>query len=220
VLHDEKKFESSGTRDALVTFASDLSRMTVRGLVWDMVEIFAPEFEEGSTESMSFFQTNWHSLVNNPAFTSERDCLQRLWQTFLLTYVRSPAALCSEDEFIALGLNEISNSDTQSLHRQESDKEFILHTPRLLEELVINKAYAFGRLFLTSRNFIGKDFSGQLQHGDLICVLLGCPVPVALRRVGTHYEFIRSVYLDGIMFGEALEALERGEVALEDFELH
>jgi hypothetical protein len=219
VLLHEKGFESSATRGALVIFTSDLSTMTVQGLVWDMVEKFAPECAKGATESFSFFQTNWHSLVNNPAFSSERDCLQRLWQTFFLLYISNPADLRSEDEFIALGLNEISNSDTPGLHRQESDKEFILHTPRLLEELV-NEDSEYGRLFLTSRNFIGKDFSGKLQHGDLICVFLGCPVPVALRRVGTHYEFIRSVYLDGIMFGEAMEALERGEVALEDFELH
>jgi len=184
-----------------------------------MVEKFAPECVIGATESFSLFQTNWHPLVNNPAFSSERDCLQRLWQTFLLSYTSSLADLRSEDEFIALGLNEIINSDTQGLHRQGSDEEFILHTPRLLEELV-NNIDSTDRLFLTSRNFIGKDFSTKLQHGDLICVLLGCHVPVALRRVGTHYEFIRSVYLDGIMFGEALEALERGEVELEDFELH
>jgi hypothetical protein len=216
---EEKTFESSGTRDALVTFASDLSTMTVQGLVWDMVETFAPEFYKGSTESISFFQKNWNSLVNNPAFSSERDCLQRLWQTFLLSSVGRFAALRSEDELIALGLNEISNSDTQGLHKQESDKKFILHTPRLMKELG-NKDHGFDRLFLTSRNFIGKDFSAQLQPDDLICVLLGCLVPVALRRVGTHYEFIRSVYLDGIMLGEAMEALERGEVELEDFELH
>jgi hypothetical protein len=219
VLFDKKIFEPSGRRDALVTFASDLSTMTVRGLVWDMVETFAPEFGKGATESISFFQTKWHSLVNNPVFSSERDCLQRLRQTFLISDFSSPAALRSEDEFIALGLNEINNSGTQGLHRHESDKEFILHTPRLLEALG-NRERGLRRLFLTSRNFIGKDFSGKLQPGDLICVLLGCPVPVALRRIGTHYEFIRSVYLDGIMFGEALEALERGEVELEDFELH
>ncbi|KAH8767956.1 heterokaryon incompatibility protein-domain-containing protein [Hyaloscypha sp. PMI_1271] len=220
-LFDIKRFESSGTSDALVTFASDLSTMTVRGLVWDMAETFAPELlgQRYTERSFSFFQTNWHSLVNNPAFSSERDCLQRLWQTFLLSYTSSPANLRSEDEFIALGLNEISNSDTQGLHRHESDKEFILHTPLFLEELG-KENFGLGRLFLTSKNFMGKDFSGELQHGDLICVLLGCPVPVALRRVETHYEFIRSVYLDGIMFGEAMEALERGEVALEDFELH
>jgi len=221
VVLDEKRFESSGTRDALVTFASDLSTMTVRGLVWDMAETFAPELlvQRDTERSFSFLQTNWHSLVNNPAFSSERDCLQRLWQTFLLSHTSSPADLRSEDGLIALGLNEISNSDTQGLHRQESDKEFILHTPRLLEVLS-NEIGGFGRLFLTSRNFIGNDFSTKLQPGDLICVLLGCHLPVALRRVGTHYEFIRSVYLDGIMFGEAMEALERGEVALEDFELH
>jgi hypothetical protein len=75
-------------------------------------------------------------------------------------------------------------------------------------------------LFTTDNGFLGKDFSQQVKIGDDICVLLGCPVPVALRRVGSHYQFIRSVYVDGIMYGEALEALNRGEVELEDFELH
>jgi hypothetical protein len=75
-------------------------------------------------------------------------------------------------------------------------------------------------MFITSKGFIGKDFSSTVETGDLICVLLGCPAPVTLRRVESHYEFIRSVYVDGIMFGEAIEALGRREVELEEFELH
>jgi hypothetical protein len=33
-----------------------------------------------------------------------------------------------------------------------------------------------------------------------------------------YYEFIGAVYVDGIMYGEAIEALNRGQVHLEDFE--
>lgn len=32
-------------------------------------------------------------------------------------------------------------------------------------------------------------------------------------------QFVRSVYVDGIMFGEAMEALQRGEVEARDFVL-
>jgi hypothetical protein len=55
---------------------------------------------------------------------------------------------------------------------------------------------------------------------DIICSILGCLAPASLRCVGAHYEFIRSVYIDGIMHGEPIEALKRGELGLEDFELH
>lgn len=127
--------------------------------------------------------------------------------------------LISEDEFVALGLDEITNSTTRTLHDDNLSSHLNLLTPSFMERLEdhqqINK-----QLFITGKGFLGKDFSGVVETGDIICVLLGCPAPVALRQVGSHYEFIRSVYVDGIIYGEAIEALKRGEVELEDFELH
>lgn len=54
----------------------------------------------------------------------------------------------------------------------------------------------------------------------MVCVLLGCTVPMVLRPVADQDEVIGDIYFDGIMFGEALEALEMGAVDLQDFELH
>ncbi|KAE9374704.1 HET-domain-containing protein [Stipitochalara longipes BDJ] len=221
----KEMFSCSGMRDAAVTFASDLSTMTVRGLVWDTVATFTPNdggaADVVANEIINLFQTNWRNISINKTFSSERDCLQRIWQTMLLDGNADVDDLRPEDDFIDLGLNGISDPVTKTLRSEASDGALLLHTPKLLEECTRLDLYEdWSRLFLTSENFIGKDFSGELQPGDLICVLLGCHIPVALRRVGSHYEFIRSVYLDGIMFREALEALERGEVKLENFELH
>lgn len=74
--------------------------------------------------------------------------------------------------------------------------------------------------FSTTNGYFGKDFFKEVQEGDLICILFGCPVPVALRRIDDHYEFVRVVYVDSVMFGEAMDLLDQGEVALEVFELH
>jgi hypothetical protein len=68
--------------------------------------------------------------------------------------------------------------------------------------------------------------------GDLICVLLGCSIPVALRKrrgkrsekfaeelceaAGESYEFIGECYLHGFMNGEALDC---GDFKTEDFQL-
>jgi len=74
--------------------------------------------------------------------------------------------------------------------------------------------------FFTSECYPGKDISRTVEEGDLICILFGCPLPVALRKhtYGDKewYEFLRGVYVDGFMFGEAL-AMEGIDVM--DFEL-
>jgi len=56
-------------------------------------------------------------------------------------------------------------------------------------------------------------------EGDLICIPLGCCHPVILRKVEEHYVNLGEAYVDGYMYGEAMEMLERGELKLEEFEL-
>jgi hypothetical protein len=49
---------------------------------------------------------------------------------------------------------------------------------------------------------------------------MGCPVPVVLReREDGGFEVVRTMYVEGLMYGEAVGALERGEVGVRDFEL-
>ncbi|KAH6700638.1 heterokaryon incompatibility protein-domain-containing protein [Leptodontidium sp. MPI-SDFR-AT-0119] len=62
------------------------------------------------------------------------------------------------------------------------------------------------RLTLTRLGYLGMAAS-RAETGDLVCVLLGCSVPVLLRErkdEGT-FEFIGECYLDGFMSGEALK---------------
>ena len=55
---------------------------------------------------------------------------------------------------------------------------------------------------------------------DLICILLGCPFPMVLRKISDHYQLRGQIYVEGIMNGEAMACLETGECILQDFELH
>ncbi|KAL5320087.1 hypothetical protein ACEPPN_013149 [Leptodophora sp. 'Broadleaf-Isolate-01'] len=62
------------------------------------------------------------------------------------------------------------------------------------------------RLTVTRLGYLGMAAS-RAETGDLVCVLLGCSVPVLLRKrkdEGT-FEFIGECYLDGFMSGEALK---------------
>lgn len=55
----------------------------------------------------------------------------------------------------------------------------------------------------------------EANSGDIICVLLGCSVPVVVREdctEGTSYRFIGEAYLPGFMDGEVMEeVLEMGK---------
>ena len=48
----------------------------------------------------------------------------------------------------------------------------------------------------------------QTQEGDIVCIFLGCSVPVVLRKVGTWenpaFQFIGEAFMHGLMEGQAL----------------
>jgi hypothetical protein len=74
------------------------------------------------------------------------------------------------------------------------------------------------RFFISSSTAMGLA-SGQIREGDIICIPLGCCHPIILRKEETHYINLGEAYVDGYMYGEAMEMLERGELKLEEFEL-
>lgn len=57
----------------------------------------------------------------------------------------------------------------------------------------------------------------EAQVGDLICILLGCSVPVVLRATGCYFIYIGDVYLDGYMSGRAVAEGNDGKLSFQDF---
>jgi hypothetical protein len=56
--------------------------------------------------------------------------------------------------------------------------------------------------------------------GDLICILLGGNMPLVLRTVGDHFQFIGECYIHGVMGSEMMEYLSKGLFEIEEFEVH
>jgi len=74
-------------------------------------------------------------------------------------------------------------------------------------------------LMTTSRGYLGLAVN-NCKPGDLVCVIYGCSTPVLLRRMTDHCIFIGEAYLHGIMNGEVLDGLQRGELGEETFSIH
>ena len=74
------------------------------------------------------------------------------------------------------------------------------------------------RYLLTNQGDLGR-LHAEPQEGDLVCVIFGCAMPMLLRPVEEHYQVLGEVYLNGIMNGEAMDALYRGEKESTTFEL-
>jgi hypothetical protein len=60
--------------------------------------------------------------------------------------------------------------------------------------------------FMLENMMLGKGWE-SISSGGLVCGIFGCDVPLVLRPVGSHYELIGDCYVEGIMEGEAMEAV-------------
>ncbi|KAH7381815.1 heterokaryon incompatibility protein-domain-containing protein [Cadophora sp. MPI-SDFR-AT-0126] len=70
-----------------------------------------------------------------------------------------------------------------------------------LEDTIVTMAR---RLVVCEKGNLGMA-ACRARKGDLVVVLLGCSVPLVLRREGKAFELVGECYLDGFMNGEALE---------------
>jgi hypothetical protein len=59
----------------------------------------------------------------------------------------------------------------------------------------------------------------HVRHGDLIYVIPGCRLPVLLRPKDHHYRIIGLAFVDGMMLGEGMDALDSGQYIMEDLQI-
>ncbi|KAL2279732.1 hypothetical protein FJTKL_13124 [Diaporthe vaccinii] len=58
-----------------------------------------------------------------------------------------------------------------------------------------------------------------VKEGDVLCVLFGGATPYILRRHGSSWLLVGECFVHGMMFGEGIEMLERGEVEEMSFDI-
>ena len=76
------------------------------------------------------------------------------------------------------------------------------------------------KLIVTTKGYFGQ-VRLPAQCGDIVCILLGCSVPVVLRKRadGKSYKVVSEAYIHVFSEGEAMEWLEAGQYSLEDLRI-
>jgi hypothetical protein len=156
-----------------------------------------------------------HENVGNALWNSQRATEERSKQGYEELYrvlELSYRIFINNESCTIIDLDE---DDKRQLEGLEGDELYLrsgeLRGEKLrVGQLGTNYLGALG-LFETRRGFLCETgFVGfgpmTMQIGDLICVIFGAEVPVALRPLGNdRYLFIGEVYCDGAMDGEALQ---------------
>ena len=110
--------------------------------------------------------------------------------------------------------------------RLDAQLEAYAKEPTLLTDSLRERTWAdYIESSIAGRRFCISDDSllclgpGNLGPGDTICVPLGCSTPIILRKKGAEWHYVGDIYVDGYMYGRAIEEFQNGQRQLEHFVL-
>ena len=159
-----------------------------------------------------------------------RDCIKEVEQTYGGPMDRAKLAhTITQGNFEKLDLNLLLGFT--SLSTEDANEYMALLPPQALSILEAACRVIFPRAFflmipadaetyVEEEEYIGPDMglgTHDIEPKDLVCVLLGCKVPVVLRPEGGEYRVICDAYVHGYMHGEALTAFQDRKEELEEF---
>jgi hypothetical protein len=154
-------YRASAEMDAQFSFSEDLSIMTVKGFAWDELRI---------SRGKPLFK--WNELKFRHSVEA----------------VFSIIELIVRAEFIIT-----DNLNRLTFRRKKTKIQGIeTETQALFQVKHDAKCLGFDQDFIrTSRGYLGKliPSSSNFCEGDRICILLGCPVPMVLRKIQTTTSF-------------------------------
>jgi len=229
----------------LAQFSSDLKILTVSGITWCEIVDSLSLVDLIYTANLVYFRKRLHMICSSLAGPGQDfgnlhgipgDVVDILIQTLLVSGVTldSNPEILSElskswrqafTEWLFHGL-PLEDTEAEASQVDESvlstSINSLQHTRQELLPALEESAYgtAGRKVFITGPITQLGRCEPDLQTGDLVCVILGCAVPMILRPVDSHFEVIGEAWLYGIMKGEAMTALEQGKVDLREFELH
>jgi hypothetical protein len=229
-IHDgEDSFNAAGGSSPVAEFRQDSQILAAKGISLGYIEYIG---KKGSFKSRYDFKAgipillNWYRLWNVMSASNAiaQFCTIIFWGRFsfggisqfstkeLMQRILAAIATLAEefcpDEMVPPDLIVLRETFRMELWRARS---WICRSTELVR----------GRQFFISKSGLAGMCPNSVESGDIICILLGCFVPVVLRpQPGGHYILLGDAYFYDYMFGMGMEELADGKFQLESFEIH
>jgi hypothetical protein len=213
-------FTASKSSDALVTFSSNLKILRVKGMVVDVIEQCLGRFntDRKTAETYGKNVRRWRERGVPGIYGSIEAAKEAHWWS--LTAL-SDLRIKGKGTALLLGPQGGVVKREPTLEAWEVE----------YEDMVVNSGFNIEFVAMCSRTMSGRQtMLGRKGFvvtgpetalaGDLVVVLLGCDIPVLLRKDGDEVRLVGECYCHGIMKGEMMEALDAGTVDLVEFALH
>ncbi|TKA66154.1 hypothetical protein B0A55_08565 [Friedmanniomyces simplex] len=119
------------------------------------------------------------------------------WNPLKCLYSEDPDTLTTGDEIIDSLMSSLFDVNDAAI-------EILGNEDHTLAHLMTHTS-----LFRTTNGYIGSS-STVVQAGDLVCVLVGCPNTVVLRKVQDHYIVVEPCFVHRLMYGEVVQLVAEG----------
>jgi hypothetical protein len=216
-------YHASGKTRAEATVDSGKGTLVARGIV-----VTSVKYRGGvahMTHSRDIRQAvvavhEWRRLVNDRV-GDDAD----LTETFMTTLRCGRVKLDEGDPYESLRRKTLAILQTIEELKTEAQIKALNHSMdnykiRVNAEIEDLAQLIFKRRFILSPGGIMGLAPEEAQVGDLVCVLLGCSIPVVLRAIGKRFRYIGDVHLHGYMSGRAVAEGNEGDLNIKDFEIH
>jgi len=179
-------------------------------LLFDSIATFTETFKDEDFKSMSTTPVEicWNLEAS---FTESMDIDERLrgfrWTMVGGSYSRGKLPLQRDFESYCMEKTSSEFCASIQLENFSSNKISLANGDWEEFENEVRSAMMERKCFITKdgRFGLGPSF---LQDGDICCVLMGCRMPLIIRPTSTpnHFKLVGSSYIDGVMYGEVVEA--------------
>jgi hypothetical protein len=209
--------------------------LSVRGMKLDVIEACSEhlaqrEFHLDSSGRALAIETLWHDICGKGRFELEEK------------YINGESAFFAYTQTLSNGCVATSLQEARTYHKIPKS-EWLTQgaayltkalgqsddvSPALYEEAADGEHFKWSRAAngASSHRTFARTTKGYfvlgpkvLEVGDVVCVLFGGKMPFCLRPWGRHNLLVGECYVHGLMGGEALEMLKRGDVAEEVFDV-
>jgi hypothetical protein len=214
------ELRAAGTSDAVASFSSDGKVLRVKGVVVDAIEVLWGRFNSNPMAADAYAKNvlRWRERGVWGIYGSEEKAREAHWET--LTALSALKIKGKGTEFL-VGPRGGVVAREGTLEAWEAEYEDMsLKSAFNLEFINMCHVTMSGRQTMVGKKgFLVAGPEKGPVIGDIICVLLGCDVPVLLHKEENGFRLVGECYCHGVMKGEMLHALEVGDADLVEFEL-